>query len=441
MIRLFVFALLALAAGQSLAIAQSNLDDPLTFGVQVRAIDAKDGTIKIAHTSQYSVCRPEMKTETRTKTVERDGKQMTFQETVSVTVMVCEQKMSRDERKISLTAIRAFNMAGTPIASALLEEKLRTETTVLLATREIPPFYLTVYKTDAILLVVKPTDFYTAQIIGQPGAGPVRFGVPATPVVPAPVPGTGGLPGVPLPLPPNAPVLPVIPAPPAIPALPVIPAPPVIPALPVVPAPPAIPALPVVPAPPAIPAPPVIPAPKTTSIAFYQPGGEEGLVAPNALSPFVVLAQAAKGDVNVRQYVKESGTETIMKEVTVGATKRLVKMEIKVERVNDVERQYPLGAVRFVRADKQEVTPEQITQQLVKPTCVLQSADGADVDPRYLQIVRPDALILIPAMKVPQPPQVIAPAVPVPAAFPVSAAVPVPAVLPMGIPLPPAPGR
>ena len=417
MIRLFVFALLALAAGQSLAIAQSNLDDPLTFGVQVRAIDAKDGTIKIAHTSQYSVCRPEMKTETRTKTVERDGKQMTFQETVSVTVMVCEQKMSRDERKISLTAIRAFNMAGTPIASALLEEKLRTETTVLLATREIPPFYLSVYKTDAILLVVKPTDFYTAQIIGQPGAGPVRFGVPATPVVPAPVPGTGGLPGVPLPLPPNAPVLPVIPAPPAIPALPVVPAPP------------------------AIPAPPVIPAPKTTSIAFYQPGGEEGLVAPNALSPFVVLAQAAKGDVNVRQYVKESGTETIMKEVTVGATKRLVKMEIKVERVNDVERQYPLGAVRFVRADKQEVTPEQITQQLVKPTCVLQSADGADVDPRYLQIVRPDALILIPAMKVPQPPQVIAPAVPVPAAFPVSAAVPVPAVLPMGIPLPPAPGR
>lgn len=363
MIRTSLFALVVgLTCLSSSVQAQCLPGDPLNFGVPVGATWA-DGKIEIRRTVSHFACETVMKEELTTKTVEENGVARQITEKRQIPAIVCVPKVHTETRGVPAAKIQAFDMTGQPIATDKLAATLKEGTMALLAVRRVPSFYLSVYKPDTILLVVKANDFYSTNLEGiAPPPGFAPPGLPAPPI-PAPI----------APLPPPPAPGPVAPLPP--PPVPL--------------APPALP-LPPPPVPKLNPAPAAKPE---TDIAFLQPEADAADF-PVTPGPFATIATIADGKLSLRDYLKEPSQESATYSITVDGKSVSAACQIEIESITDVERKYPLAAVKIGRANGAELAPAEAAQALAKARCVLKSTTGRKVDSAYLAIVRPETLIV-----------------------------------------------
>jgi hypothetical protein len=111
--------------------------------------------------------------------------------------------------------------------------------------------------------------------------------------------------------------------------------------------------------------------------------------------PQVSMARIVDDKVGLRRYVKDITSETALREEEVDGVKKLVPVTIEVESITDVERKYPQDLVKFSRVDKKPLADDEIAKLKDTERCVLVSADGKEIDPKYLKIIKPEALIVI----------------------------------------------
>jgi len=341
--------------------AECNSADPLSFGVQARAVLNPDGIVRLRFTLQHMVPEMREKLEQVTTEVELDGKKKTVVESVTKRYTVLTMDCYCSERLLPLRSFKATDMSGKPIAPDKLAAALKQETTVLLATRDIAPFYLSVYKPETILLVSKELMAPIVCMPPPPGA-PVEAPVARGPVVevprPAPAPGPA-------------------------------------------------------PAPAPIEAPRPVPAPAPFEAPVLEAGPGPNLNSTDgqgmAGMPSVVLAHKNGATIGLRSYLKDVSFKTVIAKVEVDGVMKDLHIQICTESVSDIESKYPAAALKITRADKKPITVAEIEQLLAKVQPVLLSADGKGIDAQFLKIVRPEALLVIAPMPEMAPP-VAAPA-------------------------------
>lgn len=310
---------------------------PSAFGQQTQASMDEDGFVSLRRSDLVYVCELQTRQERRTRLVTVDGVQKEEAFTVDVQMCVMKPIANSFQSRVALDKIQAYDMSAKRITEERLAEALEKETTVLLADRKVPAYYLAVYKPDTLLLVVKPQDLYGSPV----GYAPSVEGGEVTPP-----PADGDAPMV------VAPMAPV-----RVPA----------------------------------------PAPRPE-------------ILPGA-APRVAMAQSKDGKVSLRSYLKDVTKQTVQGETRENGVTKKVQFEVETESVNDTEVKYPERAVRLQRADGKPVDANDAGKLLATYRNVLVSTDGKDVNPAYLKIVRPDALIIIAPIPSPTlPGGVVAPA-------------------------------
>ena len=139
-----------------------------------------------------------------------------------------------------------------------------------------------------------------------------------------------------------------------------------------------------------------------------------------------VVSQGADSHVAVLQApdgLMDSVQPNIVLEIDVKGVKKQAPLEIESESIVDIERRFPQDAVKIHRADGKPIAAAELPKLLASDRCVLVSTDGQDVDAKYLEIVRPEALIVVAPMALPQ----ISIGVPSIAPAPIPAPAPLPA--------------
>lgn len=343
------FALAAIAAAPQFARAahgRAAYIDPTALGQQVQAKVA-DGALVVSRRSTAMVYETQTRTEARTRIVVVDGESREETFTVEVPVTVTKPVSSVIEHRVALKHLQAFDMQGKRVDDDQLTDALEEGRTILLATRKVPRYYLTIYKVDTLLVVVDPQDLYAAP--PAPGVAPL---LPTTTVVP-----------------------------------PKVDAPRVLP-------PPGVPARADAPLKPAA-------APKADATPAA-PGGAALLAAATSMEPQVSIARIVDDKIGLRRYVKDITNETAYREVEKDGVKELVPVAVEVESITDVERKYPRDLLKIYRADKKPLTDDELDKLKDTERCVLVAVDAKDVDPKYLQIVKPETLIVVAPMA-PQP--------------------------------------
>lgn len=327
--------------------------DPSVFGQQAQASIDAAGQYVIKRSITHQVCETQYRTETRTKeVVDADGNKGQVNYSVQIPVMVCKPVARYMQFNAAADKVQAFDMQGKAVSAEKLASALQEEQTVLLATRKVPKYYLSVYQADTLLLVVDPMmQQYASQ-----------------PILSAPVPLQAGRPVAPSPAPGPA-------APPTAPA----------------------------PVAPPTEAPRPAPAPVVSAPAAYKAEAS----SPTGMEPMVSMARSADSKLGLRYFTKQVATETARREVTAGGKKKQVDFAIEVESIVDVERKYPLEAVKIRRADKKPVSEADLAKLLATDRCVLVSTDGQEIDARFLKIVKPDALIVVAPIPAPPAPPVL----------------------------------
>lgn len=414
-----VAALLAWPAAGRLVYGGGPPIDPGALGQQVQA-KAVDGQIVITRSQMRMVYETQTRTETRTRTVEVDGEKREETVTAEVPVTIAKTVPTETQQKVPLKTAQAYDMQGKRIEEDQLADALKEERTILLATRKVPRYYLTVYKPDTVLLVIAPQDLY-----GSPPSIPPAPLAPG--VVPPKIDAPRTLPAPTIPAPGEAPPKPDAAPKPAAPRT--LPAP-------ALPAPGEAP--PKLDAPRTLPA-PTVPAPPGDAPAREAPGAvvlKEGasLATAPSLEPQVSMARIVDDKLGLRRYVKDLSSETAMREVEAKGVKKLQAVQIEVETIFDVERKYPQDLLKIYRTDKKPLADDELEKLKENERCVLVSSDGKEVDARYLKIVKPEALIVI-APVTPNQSQL---GLPVPLLTPIGAPPP-PLPLPTPVPMPPDP--
>jgi hypothetical protein len=395
---LVVAALLAFPAASGVVYGGPPID-PSALGQQVQA-KAADGQIVITRSQAQMVYETEFRTETRTRVIEVDGEKR--EETVAVEVPVTVPRVitSLMQQKVALESAEAYDMQGKRVAADQFGDALKEERTILLATRKVPRYYLTVYKPDTLLLVIAPQVLYGSPVPSGPallpvgpGVAPPKIDAPRTLPAPAPVPGDP----------------PKVEAPRALPA-------------PTAPAPGE--AAPKPDAPPKPTAPRTLPAPTVPAPAGDAPAAAvlPALAAAASSEPLVSMARIVDDKLGLRRYVKDISSETALREEDVDGVKKLVPVSIEVETITDVERKYLQNLVKIYRADKKPLAEDEIARLKDSERCVLVSSDGKEVDPKYLKIVKPEALIVVAPISQPLMPHIVPvpgrPTLPLPAPVP-----------------------
>lgn len=123
----------------------------------VARAEEQDGDVAVKLTT------PEFRPETRTRTVQRDGKQ--FEEAYTVyAIAIREIALKGDD-------VQAYRKDGTPVPVAELPRLLARPTQVLLATQgKIDPYFLGLVRDDALMLVVEGAKFF-GRPQGRPAPG------------------------------------------------------------------------------------------------------------------------------------------------------------------------------------------------------------------------------------------------------------------------------
>lgn len=402
-IPLTIAVLLICSAATGVLQAGGPYLDPSAFGQQVEA-QASDGELTISRSVTRAILEIETRTETRVRIVDVDGEKREETVTVDVPVTVSRPETSEVQQKLPSESVQAFDMQGRRVADDQLAAALKEQRTVLLASRKVPRYYLTIYKPDTLLLVAMPQVGF---------AGPAAVGgaplLPSTTITPTLDP-PKVLPAPAVPLKPE--VAPNLDSPkPDSPPKPD--APPTLPA-------PTVPAVPKPDAPRPLPSPAAVAPPPLTPVAAL---GAVPLGGSSIQEPLPSIARIVDDKLGLRRYVKDVSSETAMREVEQDGVKRLAPFSVEVESITDVERKYPQNALKIYRADKKPLADDELAKLKDTERCVLVSSDGKDVEGRYLKIVKPDTLIVVPP---PPPMPFMAPASP-------------PAPSPAKIPMPPAP--
>jgi hypothetical protein len=330
--------------------------DPSALGQQAQA-KAADGQIVISRVQTKMVYEIQTRTEKRTRVVEVDGEKREEEIAVEVPVTICKPVQTTMQRTIPIETAQAFDMQGQRVEANQLTDALAEGKTVLLATRKVPRYYLTIYRPDTLLLVMPAHEWQGAPLAGVP-------------MLPALTPVEGVKPEAPRILP--APTAPTPSAPPE--------------------------------------APRTLPAP----VVSAPPAEARALPAP-AIEPQVSMARIVEDKIGLRRYVKDVSTQTAMRTIEQDGIKKLAPFSIEVESITDVERKYPQAVVKIQRADGKALDDGQQAKLLASDRCVLVSGDGQAIDDKYLKIVKPEALVVIvPPSAPPSPPVKVAP-VPIPA--------------------------
>jgi hypothetical protein len=400
---LVMAALFVCPAAHRVVCAAGPYLDPGAFGQQVEA-QVADGELTIIRTVTSISYETVTKTKTRTRVVEVDGEKREESITVEVPVTVPRMEARELKQKLPLAGVQAFDMQGKRVDGDQLGEALKEPRTVLLASRKVPRYYLTIYKPDTLLLVATPQAVFAAP--AAHGAAPLAAPIEATPRLD----------------PPKALAAPVVPArPEAAPKLddpkpdapPKADGPQTLPP-PTVPAPAKPDAPRPLPAPAAV-APPVLSAPALS--------GTVALAGSSLQEPLPSIARIVDDKLGLRRYVKDVSSETGMREVEQDGVKKLAPFSVEVESITDVERKYPQSVLKIYRADGKPLADDELAKLKDTERCVLVSSDGKDVDARYLKIVKPETLIVVP----PSPP------------MPFIAPTPIGTPLPLKLPVPAAP--
>lgn len=277
-----------------------------------------------------------------------------------VVTIVCKTVCYENEFKIPAGEATFFDLDGKPISADAVAKALKKETTILYATRMVPNYYLSIFKPGTLVLKVEPQQMY-----GEVQAAPA----PAPAVAPVPAPA----------------------APAADPTAPAK-----------VPAPAAPATAPKASAPTAEDAAPAPAAPATAAPAVGVPvGGDEPAQVSVGAPPTLNLAKGIKNKIALRTYVKLLGEEAVPQTVEANGEKKTRLVAVETESVVDIEKRYPSVVLKVYRADGKAVPAAELPTLFAASRCVLVSVDGKDVDKAYLEIVKPDTLIVVPPLAQP----------------------------------------
>jgi hypothetical protein len=107
-----------------------------------------------------------------------------------------------------------------------------------------------------------------------------------------------------------------------------------------------------------------------------------------------VATVSRDGEIEVCRFVRKVIPQNVVREVTVGQEKRTV-METRItEVIQKQKRQIAAGVLTASRANGAIVDRPELLKLLSKPTPVLLADDGRKTDEFFLQIVKPDTLVL-----------------------------------------------
>jgi hypothetical protein len=98
-----------------------------------------------------------------------------------------------------------------------------------------------------------------------------------------------------------------------------------------------------------------------------------------------------------------------MRTVTKGEQQECIPATIKRSIRREVTDEYDLSAVKFFATDGKPVSAVDVKKRLKQETAVAVSMDGRQVDPKHLEIIKDDTLVLVlpadhpPAVSMPVP--------------------------------------
>ncbi|MGE0608473.1 MAG: hypothetical protein AB7O62_15360, partial [Pirellulales bacterium] len=290
--------------------------------------------------------------------VEVDGKTVFKEVQKCVTKSVPETKL----RKVPLDGVKAYGLDRKKVSARQLKKRLGDPTTVLVCEEDqkIDAAYVKLAAPETlVLLLPKPQ----AHGFGAPAPAPQPLPSPQPAAAPAPAP-------QPVPAPAPRPAAPA-PAPVAQP----------------VPVPAAAPVAPEGAPPAGQPTPPAVAAPGRSAAA-------------SLAEPLAATARIADGLLQLRRSV----TSTRQSVMTV-TLERDGSVSQATSALNYTSRQeqtvaYSALAAKASTKDGEELSAEELAERLADDAPVLLSADGQEIHPNYLKIIRDDAILI----RVPLPP-------------------------------------
>jgi len=124
---------------------------------------------------------------------------------------------------------------------------------------------------------------------------------------------------------------------------------------------------------------------------------QEGPRVPDAAPPLVAVASFGTRD-DGRPYLEIVATAYTLDQRKANAEeKKREKGDAKVLKAVQVVRRYLLeeGAMTVYDTDGKKVALKDLADRLAKPSVVLISADGKEVDPFHLRVARPGTLVIV----------------------------------------------
>jgi hypothetical protein len=129
---------------------------------------------------------------------------------------------------------------------------------------------------------------------------------------------------------------------------------------------------------------------------------EEAIKPPQGLPPTQVIASVNKnGEFEIVQTVLVPETRSEERTVTIDG--RAVKQVVQVTANRPEQRKFQVKGegVKVYTAAGKEVDAKDVPDKLKSPTIVLLAADGKMVDPFYLKLIKPEALVIVAPMPAP----------------------------------------
>jgi hypothetical protein len=135
---------------------------------------------------------------------------------------------------------------------------------------------------------------------------------------------------------------------------------------------------------------------------------EEAIKPPQGLPPTQVIASVNKdGEFEIVQTVLVPETRSEERTVNMNGVPVKQVVQVTVFKTEQVSRRLKGEGVKVYTAGGKEVDAKDVPAKLKSPTIVLLAADGKKVDPFYLKLIKPEALVIV--APVPSPTVVPAP--------------------------------
>ncbi len=126
---------------------------------------------------------------------------------------------------------------------------------------------------------------------------------------------------------------------------------------------------------------------------------------PATPAPTIRLASAQNDMLTLRIQVRTRATTTGYQQIVTEGNTQLAPVQIEHATVLQSGQRMPLPAVGVYNVQGEALDAAQVAEALSAERLVLVSSDGGKVDPAYLQIVKPDTLVLAPPTTAPPQPR------------------------------------